>query len=225
MGQRRLPMPLRKMLIAGLALLLLPLLAGGLFGPHATAQAAVQAVNKADTTGHFADIPAGYPYGPAIDALLTSGVVSGYLEDGTLLFKPEDPVLRAQFAKMICGALDIPVIDIAVHRPRLQRPPRPLSERLCGLSRGPRHHYGDFAGRLLPVGPRYTGSARDHDRQGGEHSGPGRSDLPAFQFLRYLRRFRPRSRSFDARRGMERPPDSAGRLRPRMGSVGRRLPG
>ena len=111
MGQRRLPIPLRKMLIAGLALLLLPLLAGAFFGPHATARAADQAVNKADTTGHFTDIPAGYPYGPAIDALLTSGVVSGYLEDGTLLFKPEDPVLRAQFAKMICGALDIPVTE------------------------------------------------------------------------------------------------------------------
>lgn len=59
----------------------------------------------------FSDVPAGHPYAVAIDALRESGVIAGYLDGGRWLFKPDNPVLRAQFAKMICGALDLPVSE------------------------------------------------------------------------------------------------------------------
>jgi len=49
----------------------------------------------------FKDVPAGYWAKDQIDYLVSKGVIAGY-SDGT--FKPEDPVTREQFAKMICIA-------------------------------------------------------------------------------------------------------------------------
>jgi peptide/nickel transport system substrate-binding protein len=52
----------------------------------------------------FGDVPAGYWAKDQIDYLVAKGVVAGY-PDGT--FKPETPVTREQFAKMICIAKGI----------------------------------------------------------------------------------------------------------------------
>ena len=123
MGQGRLRIPMRTLLTLGLVLLLAPLLAGGALGlpgfAGATARAAVAAesagalgsVASAGSAGYFADVPPGSAYGVAIDTLSAAGVIDGYFEQGRWLFKPQNPVMRAQFAKMICGALDIPVAE------------------------------------------------------------------------------------------------------------------
>jgi lysophospholipase L1-like esterase len=52
----------------------------------------------------YTDVASDYPYQSAIADLSARGVVSGY-PDGS--FHPDDPVLRAQFAKMIVKALGI----------------------------------------------------------------------------------------------------------------------
>ncbi|NLG67478.1 MAG: S-layer homology domain-containing protein [Actinobacteria bacterium] len=58
----------------------------------------------------FEDVRAGHQYGEAIEGLFRQGVVSGTREDGGLRwFSPENVVLRAQFAKMVCGTLGIEV--------------------------------------------------------------------------------------------------------------------
>lgn len=58
----------------------------------------------------FEDVPADHDYGEAIEGLFRQGVVSGTREEGGLRwFSPDDPVRRAQFAKMICGTLGIEV--------------------------------------------------------------------------------------------------------------------
>ena len=61
----------------------------------------------------FADL-ALYPYSQAINALADQGVVVGY-PDGT--YRPTLPVTRAQFAKMLVLALDIPVTEGALTCP------------------------------------------------------------------------------------------------------------
>lgn len=63
-------------------------------------------------------------YATAIEALATAGIVNGHL-DGT--FRPDDPVLRAQFAKMICGVLDLPVSESLVAPFRDLGPDSPVS--------------------------------------------------------------------------------------------------
>ncbi|MBN1630826.1 MAG: right-handed parallel beta-helix repeat-containing protein [Thermoleophilia bacterium] len=52
----------------------------------------------------FPDVPAGHAYKTAIDRLSQSGIIGGY-QNGD--FGLNDPVKRAQFAKMIVGALEI----------------------------------------------------------------------------------------------------------------------
>lgn len=54
----------------------------------------------------FPDVPSGHPYGEAIQALASRGIVSGRT-DGT--FGPEEAVRRAQFAKMISETCAVPV--------------------------------------------------------------------------------------------------------------------
>ena len=54
----------------------------------------------------FSDVSADHKYAYAIEELARLGIVNGRA-NGT--FGPDDPVLRAQFAKMICGALHLPV--------------------------------------------------------------------------------------------------------------------
>ncbi|HUS16981.1 MAG TPA: S-layer homology domain-containing protein, partial [Chloroflexia bacterium] len=55
--------------------------------------------------GRFSDVPVSYWAYDAIDYLAAFGVISGY-EDGT--FKPEGGITRAQFMKMLAGALRWP---------------------------------------------------------------------------------------------------------------------
>ena len=59
----------------------------------------------------FPDVNTGHPYFTAIEGMADAGIISGY-NDGT--FGPYNPVLRAQFAKMICGTLAIPVDESLV---------------------------------------------------------------------------------------------------------------
>jgi len=63
----------------------------------------------------FADVPFDHPYREAIVALAGSRVVSGYQDaNGSITFKPDDPVRRAQFAKMVSGVFRLPVNESLV---------------------------------------------------------------------------------------------------------------
>lgn len=64
---------------------------------------AIPTVSAADTLS-FSDVPSDYTYYSAITNLTAEGIINGF-EDGT--FKPEDPVTRAQFTKIICYALNV----------------------------------------------------------------------------------------------------------------------
>jgi hypothetical protein len=59
----------------------------------------------------FVDVPPGAPYYTAIQGLYEADIVSG--ENGPLgpEFRPSNPVWRQQFAKMICGVLDLVVTE------------------------------------------------------------------------------------------------------------------
>lgn len=59
----------------------------------------------------FPDVDSHHPYYTAIESMADAGIIGGYL-DGT--FGPDNPVLRAQFAKMICGTRAIPVDESLV---------------------------------------------------------------------------------------------------------------
>jgi hypothetical protein len=63
---------------------------------------------EASTALVFTDVPDGHPYAHAINDLAQLGIVSGK-DDGT--FGPDDPLLRAQFAKMMCGLLGLSVSE------------------------------------------------------------------------------------------------------------------
>jgi hypothetical protein len=56
----------------------------------------------------FTDVPQNHPYSRAINELAQRGIVSGK-DDGT--FGPDDPLYRAQFAKMMCGILGLTVSE------------------------------------------------------------------------------------------------------------------
>ena len=59
-------------------------------------------VSAADLS--FSDVPSDYPYYSAITNLTAEGIIEGF-GDGT--FKPEEPVTRAQFTKLICMAQNV----------------------------------------------------------------------------------------------------------------------
>lgn len=64
----------------------------------------------------FADLPVGHPAHDAVQALVGRGVVAGYAGPGGLReFRPDEPVTRAQFAKMLVGALGLPVPEGGYH--------------------------------------------------------------------------------------------------------------
>jgi hypothetical protein len=62
-------------------------------------------------TPSFTDVPTDHPYYGAITDLASRGVIGGY-PDGT--FRPDSPVLRQHFAKMIVLSLGFPVSDADV---------------------------------------------------------------------------------------------------------------
>jgi hypothetical protein len=66
----------------------------------------LSACKSTGTALAFTDVPDSHRYARAIYELAQSGIVSGR-PDGT--FGPDDPVNRAQFAKMMCGLLEIDV--------------------------------------------------------------------------------------------------------------------
>ncbi len=63
----------------------------------------------------FSDVPATHPYQEAVEQMAAAGVVEGYrAADGARTFKPDNPVARQQFAKMIARALALPVSEADV---------------------------------------------------------------------------------------------------------------
>ena len=56
----------------------------------------------------FTDVPADHPYSQAIQTLSDRGIIGGF-PDGT--FRPDSPVIRQQFAKMIVLTLGLPVSE------------------------------------------------------------------------------------------------------------------
>jgi hypothetical protein len=59
--------------------------------------------------GRFLDVPADHTYRQAIEGIAGRGVIAGYAVDGGYEFRPDNPLWRAQFAKMIVGTLEIAV--------------------------------------------------------------------------------------------------------------------
>lgn len=57
----------------------------------------------------FADISGTHPYRTAIVSLFDQGAVAGYEIPGGAAFRPDEPYLRAQFAKVMVEALGLPV--------------------------------------------------------------------------------------------------------------------
>ncbi len=63
--------------------------------------------------GHqcFLDVPPSHTYYTAIEGLSHAGVIDGYDVSGGKEFRPQNNILRAQFAKMILGVLKITVSE------------------------------------------------------------------------------------------------------------------
>lgn len=59
----------------------------------------------------FQDVGGLHRYRTAILGADERGIAGGYLVGGDRLFRPEAPLLRAQFAKMVCEAFDVPVTE------------------------------------------------------------------------------------------------------------------
>lgn len=66
------------------------------------------AVSAVPAALEFTDVPAAHPYRQAILALAQAGVVSGKTETE---FRPDDPVMRQQFAKMIVLGCEYPASE------------------------------------------------------------------------------------------------------------------
>jgi len=64
-----------------------------------------------ETPSDFIDVPPGRDYHDAIYGLRDAGIIDGYKLDGTWEFRPDNTVLRAQFAKMICGVMGLTVVE------------------------------------------------------------------------------------------------------------------
>ena len=62
----------------------------------------------------FADVAGDHRYRTAILGMLEKGIAGGYQVGAEREFQPEAPLLRAQFAKMVCEAFDVPVTEALV---------------------------------------------------------------------------------------------------------------
>lgn len=96
-------LPAASLLAATLVLVLAgaPALVSGIRDASAAVQAGASAAP-------FPDVPLDHPYAAAIAELAGKGVINGYA-DG--LFRPDRPIWRQQFAKMLALALDLPVSE------------------------------------------------------------------------------------------------------------------
>jgi hypothetical protein len=65
----------------------------------------------ADQAMDFSDVNPEHPYYHAIEGLYWAGVIDGYETSQGKMFRPTARVLRAQFAKMILGALSVEVSE------------------------------------------------------------------------------------------------------------------
>lgn len=76
----------------------------------------------------FIDVGADHKYGEAIRAMAAAGLVNGYaLAPLADEFRPDRPVWRAQFAKMVVGAFEIPV-DESMNAGFNDMPPDPSDD-------------------------------------------------------------------------------------------------
>jgi hypothetical protein len=62
----------------------------------------------------FLDVPVGNPYFDAIEGMYADGSINGYDVPGGREFRPQNDVWRWQFAKMVCGALNLAVNEALV---------------------------------------------------------------------------------------------------------------
>ena len=69
-------------------------------------------LGQVESSAPFTDIADG-PYRPAVLGMSQAGIVSGRQEGGVWVFGPQETVKRAQFAKMVCGAMEILVTESA----------------------------------------------------------------------------------------------------------------
>jgi hypothetical protein len=85
--------------------------------PTTTTTSSVTTATTTTTTSPvpaFADVGEGHPYFEAIQGMALAGIISGYVEQGYAEFRPDNPVWRAQFAKMICGTMGLSVNEAMV---------------------------------------------------------------------------------------------------------------
>ena len=68
---------------------------------------------KAASTDAFIDVKFGHHYHESIQGLSEAGVVDGYPVEGGKEFRPDNSLWRAQFTKMILGALEVQVTEDA----------------------------------------------------------------------------------------------------------------
>jgi hypothetical protein len=59
----------------------------------------------------FKDVSGSYRYRTAIIGVSEKGIATGYVAGADQIFKPDQPLLRAQFAKMVCEAFHVPVSE------------------------------------------------------------------------------------------------------------------
>ena len=116
----------------------------------------------------FQDVEGTHRYRTAILGLYERGISGGYLVGSDRFFRPEAPLLRAQFAKMVCQALHVPVtedMDAPFTDLGARRPGKPLSARVRGRPERPRDPEGCRGGSLRSV-------CSTHPRPGGVHPHP-----------------------------------------------------
>ena len=71
------------------------------------------ATAKAASTDDFVDVLFGHHYYDAVQGLYEAGIIDGYPVEGGKEFRPDNPLWRSQFTKMILGALEIEVTEDA----------------------------------------------------------------------------------------------------------------
>ena len=54
---------------------------------------------------HFSDLPASHPFASDINTLVSLGIMSG--DDGKTTVRPNDPINRAEFAKLVTTAINV----------------------------------------------------------------------------------------------------------------------
>jgi hypothetical protein len=62
-------------------------------------------------TPAFVDVSSSHSYYAAIQGMAAGGIIGGYQTSGGVEFRPSNPLWRAQFAKMVCETMDMPVSE------------------------------------------------------------------------------------------------------------------